>query len=666
MFPMSLALLLSITKLLSLATATDVEAAGSSSVSRFVFNGFLGANLNLNGAGEILPSGLLQLTNNTHKQEVGHAFFPNPFLFLNSSLVEPSSFSTSFVFAIVPQYSDLSSEGIAFAVSPSANLSAVLPSQYLGLFNLTNNGDASNHIVAVELDTTESKEYGDINDNHVGIDVNGLTSVASAPASFAPNSTFDSRFENLSLISGEPMRIWAEYDAKNIQFNVTLAPLHVKKPSLPLLSSKVNLSSVLLRDMYVGFSSSTGAAAGSHYILGWSFALNGKAEELELSQLPTLPITEEEPATAKKTKLWAILLPIAVTVLLVTISIVIVVVLSKRRRKYAEMIEEWETEYGPHRFSYRTLYKATGGFSNDNILGNGGFGEVYKGFLSKSKQEIAVKRISHDSKQGMKEFGAEIASIGRLRHRNLVQLLGYCRRRGKLMLVYDFMPHGSLDKYIFGRVEQSLSWKQRFNIIKGIAAGLLYLHEEWEQVVLHRDIKASNVLIDAEFNGKLGDFGLARLHDRGEIGETTRVMGTFGYLAPELSRTGKSTTSSDVYAFGAFLLEVACGKRPVELRGCGVELVLVDWVTEFLRRGELLQAMDRRLGEDFVLEEAEMVLRLGLICSHPVPAARPGMRQVAQYLQGEAPLPDMTPEDFGLFQSTSIRNALVAGVSSQD
>ncbi|KAH0460052.1 hypothetical protein IEQ34_010715 [Dendrobium chrysotoxum] len=665
MFPMSLALLLlSITKLLSLATAADVEAAGSSSVSRFVFNGFLGANLSLNGAAAILPSGLLQLTNNTHRQEVGHAFFPTPFIFLNSSLVEPSSFSTSFVFAIVPQYSDLSSEGIAFAVSPSVNLSAGLPSQHLGLFNLTNNGAASNHIVAVELDTTESREYRDINDNHVGIDVNGLISVASAPASFAPNSTFDSRFENLSLISGEPMRIWAEYDAKNIQFNVTLAPLHVKKPSLPLLSSKVNLSSILLRDMYVGFSSSTGAAAGSHYILGWSFALNAKAEELELTQLPTLPITD--PAAAKKTKHWAILLPIAVAVLLVTISIIIVVVLSKRRRKYAEVIEEWETEHGPHRFSYRTLYKATRGFSNDNILGNGGFGEVYKGLLTKSKHEIAVKRISHDSKQGMKEFRAEITSIGRLRHRNLVQLLGYCRRRGKLMLVYDFMPNGSLDKYIFGRVEQSLSWKQRFNIIKGIAAGLLYLHEEWEQVVLHRDIKASNVLIDAEFNGKLGDFGLARLHDRGEIGETTRVMGTFGYLAPELSRTGKSTTSSDVYAFGAFLLEVACGKRPVELRGCGVELVLVDWVTEFLRRGELLEAMDRRLGEDFVLEEAEMVLRLGLICSHPVAAVRPGMRQVAHYLQGDAPLPDMTPEDFGLFQSASIRNALVAGVSSSD
>ncbi|KAI0507842.1 hypothetical protein KFK09_013970 [Dendrobium nobile] len=666
MFPMSLALLLSITKLLSFATAADVEAAGSSSVSRFVFNGFLGANLNLNGAGEILPSGLLQLTNNTHKQEVGHAFFPTPFLFLNSSLGEPSSFSTSFVFAIVPQYSDLSSEGIAFAVSPSVNLSAGLPSQHLGLFNLTSNGDASNHIVAVELDTTESKEYGDINDNHVGIDVNGLISVASMPASFAPNSTFDSRFENLSLISGEPMRIWAEYDAKNIQFNVTLAPLHVKKPSLPLLSSKVNLSSVLLRDMYVGFSSSTGHAAGSHYILGWSFALNGKAEELDPSQLPTLTITEEDPASAKKTKYWAILFPIAVVVLLVTISIIIVFVLSKRKRKYAEVIEEWEAEYGPHRFSYRTLYKATGGFSNDNILGNGGFGEVYKGLLSKSKQEIAVKRISHDSKQGMKEFGAEIASIGRLRHRNLVQLLGYCRRRGKLMLVYEFMPNGSLDKYIFGRVEQSLSWKQRFNIIKDIAAGLLYLHEEWEQVVLHRDIKASNVLIDAEFNGKLGDFGLARLHDRGETGETTRVMGTFGYLAPELSRTGKSTRSSDVYAFGAFLLEVACGKRPVELRGCGVELVLVDWVTEFLRRGELMEAMDRRLGEDFVLEEAEMVLRLGLICSHPVAEARPGMRQVAHYLQGEAPLPDMTPEDFPLFQSASIRNALVVGVSSSD
>ncbi|XP_020596391.1 L-type lectin-domain containing receptor kinase IV.1-like [Phalaenopsis equestris] len=650
-----------ISKLFSLAGAGP---ASSSSVSKFAYNGFLGANLELNGAAEILPNGLLRLTNNNDKQEVGHAFHPIPFSFLNS-FEEPFSFSTSFIFAIFPLYADLSSEGIAFAVSPTSNLPAVLPSQYLGLYNYTHNDDPNNHIVAVELDTTESKEFSDINDNHVGIDVNGLKSVAAAPASFFSDSSFDFGFQNLSLISGEPMQIWAEYDSKNIQFNVTIAPLNVKKPSLPLLSSKVNLSSVLLRDMYVGFSASTGAATGSHCILGWSFAMNETAEELNHSKLPVLPPREEE-AAMKKTNHWVLPISIAVAVsLLLSICTVTVVVLLKKRRKYAEVIEEWEKEYGPQRLSYRVLYKATRGFSKENILGNGGFGEVYKGQLPKSKQQIAVKKISHESKQGMKEFVAEIASIGQLRHRNLVQLLGYSRQQGKLMLVYEFMPNGSLDKYIFGRVEKPLSWKQRFHIIKGIAAALLYLHEEWEQVVLHRDIKACNVLLDAKFNGKLGDFGLARLQDRGEIAETTRVMGTFGYLAPELSRTGKSTTSSDVFAFGAFLLEVACGKRPVELRGCGVQMVLVDWVIEFLKKGKLLEACDRRL-EEFESEEVEMVLRLGLMCSHPMAAARPGMRQVVQYLERETPLPEMTAEDFSLFQLASLRNGLVDCAFSVD
>ena len=164
----------------------------------------------------------------------------------------------------------------------------------------------------------------------------------------------------------------------------------------------------------------------------------------------------------------------------------------------------------------------------------------------------------------MKEFVAEIISMGRLRHRNLVQLLGYCRRKGELLLVYDYMPNGSLDKFLYGKENTNLNWLQRFRILKGVASGLLYLHEEWEHVVLHRDVKSSNVLLDAELNGRLGDFGLARLYDHGTNPQTTHVVGTIGYLAPELTRTGRATTYTDVFGFGAFMLEVACGRRPIE------------------------------------------------------------------------------------------------------
>jgi len=234
-----------------------------------------------------------------------------------------------------------------------------------------------------------------------------------------------------------------------------------------------------------------------------------------------------------------------------------------RRIKNADVIEAWELDIGPHRFSYKELKQATRGFRDKQLLGFGGFGRVYKGTLPNCKTHVAVKRISHESKQGLREFVSEIASIGRLRHRNLVQLLGWCRRRGDLLLVYDYMPNGSLDKYIFEEPRMILSWEQRFKIIKGVAYGLLYLHEEWEQTVIHRDIKAGNVLLDSELNGRLGDFGLAKLYERGSNPSTTRVVGTLGYLAPELTRTGKPTANSDVFAFGALMLEVVCGRRPV-------------------------------------------------------------------------------------------------------
>lgn len=187
----------------------------------------------------------------------------------------------------------------------------------------------------------------------------------------------------------------------------------------------------------------------------------------------------------------------------------------------------------------------------------------------------------------------------------------------------------------------SLNWRERFRIIKGVASGLLYLHEEWEQVVIHRDVKSSNVLLDGELNGRLGDFGLARLYDHGTDPKTTHLVGTFGYLAPEFSRTGKATTSSDVFSFGAFMLEVACGRRPIKPRAAEEHLVLVDWVFSCWSRGAILETVDPNLS-GYVSEEMELVLKLGLLCSHSTPTDRPSMRQVVHYLEGYAPAPDFS------------------------
>lgn len=222
-----------------------------------------------------------------------------------------------------------------------------------------------------------------------------------------------------------------------------------------------------------------------------------------------------------------------------------------------------------------------------------------------------------------------------------MQLLGYCRRKGELLLVYDYMPNGSLDKFLFEQPKSMLNWSQMFQIIKGVASGLLYLHEDCEKVILHRDIKASNVFLDSEFNGKLGDFGLAKLYDHGTDPTTTHVVGTMGYIAPELSRTSKATTRSDVFAFGAFVLEVACGRRPIEPSEQAEEQILVEWVFKNWRRGAILESVDPRLEGNHVVEEMELVLKLGLFCSNAIPAARPGMRQVTQFLDGDVLLPEL-------------------------
>ncbi|KAG6534667.1 L-type lectin-domain containing receptor kinase IV.1-like [Zingiber officinale] len=624
--------------MLSAVLCFIVVAAATAADEAFVYNGFVGANLSLNGFAEITGDGLIKLTNDT-EQAQGHAFYPLPLRFKDSATGAPRSFSATFVFAIVPEHSDVSGHGIAFAIAPSVGIQGSMPSQHLGLFNVSNIGSPSNHIVAVEFDTVMSVEFYDINNNHVGIDVNTLVSANSSPVAY-----FESGIpKNLTLISGDPMQVWVDFDGRDLLLQVVVAPLSVSKPEIPIVSSKINLSSIVLDEMFVGFSASTGAATGSHYILGWSFNLNGDAQPLNISKLPPVPLPRSQ---KKKSDVLAISLPLA-TVILSSICITAMIFIAIRRRKFAELLEDWELEYGPHRFSYKDLYRATRGFNEANLLGAGGFGRVYRGVLPSSKVEVAVKRVTHESKQGIKEFISEVVSMGKLKHRNLVQLLGYCRRQGELLLVYDYMPNRSLDKFIFYKDRPRLDWSQRFRVVKGVAAGLYYLHDGWEQVVIHRDIKASNVLLDGEFNGKLGDFGLARLYDHGENPHTTHIVGTLGYLAPELSKTGKATKETDVYAFGAFLLEVACGRRPLEVKGSADSPGLVEFALECWKKKALLEARDADLGEELAAaaeEEVEAVLKLGLLCSHPDPMARPTMKQVVQFLEGDASLPSMLPE----------------------
>ncbi|KAI5429813.1 L-type lectin-domain containing receptor kinase S.4 [Lathyrus oleraceus] len=558
---------------------------------------------------------------------MGHAFYPLPFQLKNKTTGKVFSFSSSFALAVVPEYPKLGGHGMAFTIAPTKDLKA-LPSQYLGLFNSSDVGNFSNHLFAVEFDTVQDFEFGDINDNHVGININSMMSNASVKAGYYND---DSVFQDLNIKGGKAILVWVDYDSLMNVVSVTLSPTS-NKPKKPTLSFHMDLSPILHDTMYVGFSASTGLLASSHYLLGWSFKINGPTPFLDLSSLPQLP--------QPKKKQTSLITGVSVAASVIVLGSIAFGFYLFRKIKNADVIEAWELEVGPHRYSYQELKKATKGFKEKGLLGQGGFGRVYKGTMPKSKIQVAVKRVSHESKQGLREFVSEIASIGRLRHRNLVQLLGWCRRRGDLLLVYDFMANGSLDKYLFEDSEFVLSWEQRFKIIKGVASGLLYLHEGYEQVVIHRDVKASNVLLDFELNGRLGDFGLARLYEHGANPGTTRVVGTLGYLAPELPRTGRATTSSDVFAFGALLLEVACGRRPIEPKALQEELVLVDWVWERFKEGRALEVVDPKLNGNFDESEVMMVLKLGLICSNDVPTIRPSMRQVVRILDGEVELPN--------------------------
>ncbi|XP_057523054.1 L-type lectin-domain containing receptor kinase S.4-like [Amaranthus tricolor] len=600
-----------------------------SKTQELFFNGFKHAsnNITLNGISKILDNGILQLTNDTSRL-LGHAFYPPPLKLKTSKTGKALSFSTVFAFALVPQFQTLGGHGFAFTFSPSKDLPGALPSQYLGLLNSSDNGNLTNHIFAVEFDEVQDFEFKDINDNHVGININSMISNASVPAAYFVDG--NSIAQNITMKSGKTILCWIDYDSNTHQINVSLS-ISSEKPKNSILSYDVDLSPYLDEFMYVGFSGSTGLLASSHYIMGWSFKVNGQATPLDLASLPTLP----KPTRANFGLIFGSSIGSLIAFFVIVGLIVYLVWLYKNR----DVIDSWELDVGPHRFPYHELKKATKGFREKQLIGFGGFGRVYKGTLPNSKTEVAVKRISHESKQGLQEFVAEIASIGRLRHRNLVQLLGWCRRKGDLILVYDYMPNGSLDKYLFDKPIMILSWDQRFNIIKGVASGLLYLHEGWEQTVIHRDVKAGNVLLDGDYNGRLGDFGLAKLYEHGSNPSTTRVVGTLGYLAPELTRTGKPTSSSDVFAFGALMLEMACGRRPIEPKASPEELFLLDWVWDRWKEGALFDVMDPKLNGDYNEIEAGIVLKLSLMCSTEAPDSRPSMRQVVRYLDGEATLP---------------------------
>ncbi|MFS8015328.1 putative protein kinase RLK-Pelle-DLSV family [Helianthus anomalus] len=301
-------------------------------------------------------------------------------------------------------------------------------------------------------------------------------------------------------------------------------------------------------------------------------------------------------------------------------------------------------------FDFTTLVIATDNFSNTNKLGQGGFGCVYKGILMEG-QVVAVKRLSRTSGQGVEELKNEVRLIAKLQHRNLVRLLGCCIEVEEKLLVYEYMEHKSLNTYLFDKEKShQLDWQKRFDIISGIARGLLYLHQDSRFRIIHRDLKASNILLDKEMNPKISDFGMARIFggDQTEA-ETKKVVGTHGYMSPEYAMDGLFSIKSDVFSFGVLVLEIVSGKKNRGFYYASNQLNLIGHIWNLWKEGNALELVDESIGVEFSQDEVLRCIQIGLLCVQEHAEDRPNMSKVLLMLSSDViNLPQPKYPGFGL------------------
>ncbi|RZC83787.1 hypothetical protein C5167_046573 [Papaver somniferum] len=576
-----------------------------------------------------------------------------------------TSFSTFFTFSVTNLNPSSVGAGLAFIISSDSQTTGK-SGGFLGLEDDTS--DDKGGFVGVEFDTLMDLQFEDVNGNHVGLDLNSLISA----------KVVDLDTVGIHLKSGNSVNSWIDYDGLARLLNVSVSYSNIR-PKKPLFSFPVDLNRFVEDYMFVGFSASTQGSTEVHNIEWWSFnssfdtfsesavapsspaaggndAGNVTSSTAPSSSASVAPTSGGSVPSYKnpgnignsflRTKSMQIAGVITIGVLfLIMVACLLIWVVTKRikfREKAADSIS-LEIVKTPKEFSYKDLKSATNCFNSSRIIGHGAFGTVYKGVMPETGSMIAVKRCRHSGGQGKAEFLSELSIIGTLRHRNLVTLQGWCHEKGEILLVYDFMPNGSLDKALF-EAKFPLPWPNRKRVLMGVASALAYLHGECESQVIHRDIKASNIMLDEFFNARVGDFGLAKQIEHDKSPDATIAAGTMGYLAPEYLLTGRATDKTDVFSYGAVVLEVITGRRPIEgdvskIGGVGGSTSLVEFVWNLHREGRLLEAVDARIRSAFDEEEMLKVILIGLNCSNPDPVARPTMRCVVQMFLGEAQVP---------------------------
>ncbi|OEL37427.1 putative L-type lectin-domain containing receptor kinase S.7 [Dichanthelium oligosanthes] len=580
--------------------------------------------------------------------QTGHIFYSTPFVLwaANASNSTPdgrrvASFSTVMKLNLYRgANTSVKGEGLAFVIASGKDGGPPPGSYggYLGLTNVSTDGLPTNGFAAVELDTV--KQSYDPDDNHVGLDVNSVHSTVTAP--LAPFG-IELAPSNATATGGNDGSnfMWIDYNGTARHVWVYLSP-NENKPATAVLNASLDLSKVLLDNKgYFGFSGSTGATYELNCVNMWNM---------------TVDVLPGGSVPKKKLPGWKLGVFIGVPcAAALALGLLAGLYFMKKRRKqvgddpssvFNNAIDFRSIPGVPREFDYRELRKGTNNFDEKMKLGQGGYGVVYRATVagdSGQSMEVAVKQFSGANTKGQEDFLAELSIINRLRHRNLVKLVGWCHDNGVLLLVYDYMPNGSLDRHLFGGKDApSLDWKQRYNVVAGVASALNYLHHEFDQTVIHRDIKPSNIMLDSSFHARLGDFGLARALESDKTSYTDKigVPGTLGYIAPECFHTGRATRESDVFGFGAVILEIVCGRRISCSNPAGCSQLL-EAVWRLHGAGRVLEAVDPRLGGEYDDEDAERLLLLGLACSHPNPRQRPKASAILQNLQTRSvpPLP---------------------------
>ncbi|KAK3427332.1 hypothetical protein EUGRSUZ_F03577 [Eucalyptus grandis] len=516
--------------------------------------------------------------------EVGHMRYAESIAIKDSTTGKQADFSTNFSFTIDSYNYSLHGDGIAFFLAPVGfSIPPNSAGGYLGVFN-ESTVYGPYRIVVIEFDISLSGIPFDLPTEHIAIDVNSASPKAHEPWNFTAYDgkatnvmvTYDSTSKNLSLF-------WSLDDQP--------IPSDSKSSSL---SHQVDLAEVLPESVFIGFSASNGAFSAKHSINSWEFTSN-------LDVVPGPPVdlpngVKEDMSKGGVSKMYRmvtfITFPIACLLLVISAGSCLFMIKKRKKNEFQALTHtDKEIVALPLKFSYQELLVATNDFASDRRLGQGGSSQVYRGLLNRFDRLVAVKRIFAESKHSEKVFTNEVKILSRMIHRNLVQFIGWCQEEGEFLLVYEYMPNGSLDNHLFG-TRKNLPWD----------------------------------LVDPQLRTR-----------------TTDVVGTYGYLAPEYLSEGKVTKESDMFSFGVVALEIACGRRTYQEGE--FHIPLRKWVWQLYLAGNMLEAADESLGSSFDRKEMECLMMVGLWCVHPNPKMRPKAGQVIRFLQLEVPVPEFPSVD---------------------